>query len=194
MAKYKVGDKVVVRSDLNEDDVYYMDDRRDYWYAGREMVEKAGTVVTISELDSDRCYYRIKGDEENYPYNWSCEMFSGLANESKPIPIPVKREAPIKRNTDPYANACYYCRKGGLVDRYMNSIPYICPVCGRVSGMVTSSVTVFNESLPKPNKPLSNDELKALPDATRVFTVATYNGVEQFKNTFTCWRTKKVTS
>ena len=272
MAKYKVGDKVVVRSDLDEDTEYYMDDKCDYWYAHPSMMEYAGKVVTI--LESDATYYYVKETGEDC--SWSCEMFSGLtkdvetpkATEPSPThdkleigcrvkaiknvgwgPLPTvgvcgtiveckedtneylvnfdteinghsgdgmckencgwwcdcsklelisKTPAPVENdvtttNIDPYANACYYCRKGGLVDRYMKDIPYVCPACGRVSGHTTNTISVAVPKEPTPafNKPLTNDELRALPDGTRVFTVVVIGGVEQFKERRTCWRTKR---
>lgn len=76
MAKYKVGDKVRVRSDLKCHKVYYMEDKEtgDSFVEG--MDELLGKVVTIKEINMFQ-KYRI----EEMEYNWTDEMFEGLAEE-----------------------------------------------------------------------------------------------------------------
>lgn len=69
--KYKVGDKVRIRSDLKE-----IDDYRVYGIGtNSEMVGMAGKVVTISHVGSSS--YRI----EEYGYLWTDKMFEGLVNK-----------------------------------------------------------------------------------------------------------------
>lgn len=69
--KYKVGDRVRVRSDLKE-----IDDYRVYGIGtNSEMVRMAGKVVTISHVGSSS--YRI----EEYGYLWTDEMFEGYAGK-----------------------------------------------------------------------------------------------------------------
>ena len=74
--KYHVGDKVVVRSDLVEDEVYYMDDGRagdSYVY---EMVNYRGEIVTISDVGDK---YSI--EEDSGAFWWTDEMFECLAEQ-----------------------------------------------------------------------------------------------------------------
>ena len=70
MSKYKVGDRVKVRSDLEYGKVYGLD------YATSVMAEFSGKVVTIETLLIIG-KYRVK----ECGYNWTDEMFSGLAEE-----------------------------------------------------------------------------------------------------------------
>ena len=69
--KYKVGDKVRVRSDLEVN----MDYGPQTFV--REMSQYIGKVVTISETYSNR--YNIKEDEDEWP--WTDEMFEGLVDD-----------------------------------------------------------------------------------------------------------------
>lgn len=80
MAKYNVGDKVKVRSDLA------------YKHGASDgMIKSAGKVVTISEVDPAAPFIgKMVGDytiEEDTPkfsgfkYIWSDKMFEGLAND-----------------------------------------------------------------------------------------------------------------
>ena len=70
--KYKVGDKVRVREDLEVGE----------WYGKEVFVSKMtllkGKEVTISYIDSYG-YYRVKEDSENL--RWTDEMFSGKVSE-----------------------------------------------------------------------------------------------------------------
>lgn len=63
MAKYKVGDRVRVRSDL----------KPCVWYgsnmATKDMSEAGGQIVTISQVEGDE--YKIEG----FSYHWTDEMF-----------------------------------------------------------------------------------------------------------------------
>lgn len=65
--KYKVGDKVKVRSDLKLSVLY------DGLCTTEEMIEKK--IVTIASIHG--CYYEIEEDD----YDWTDEMFEGLAED-----------------------------------------------------------------------------------------------------------------
>lgn len=78
MMKYKVGDKVKVREDLQAGKEY------NSCYCNEEMTEMAGKIVTIKEANKTR--YRL----EEYDYNWVDEMFEGLADDPKE---PKKRKS-----------------------------------------------------------------------------------------------------
>lgn len=67
--KYKVGDKVKVRSDLEENKGY------GGWYASESMVKMRGEIVTIRGVGSSA--YEL---EEN-DLMWTDEMFEGLAED-----------------------------------------------------------------------------------------------------------------
>ena len=67
MMKYKVGDKVRVRKDLNIDKMY------GFLYATDEMIKKK--TVTIAYVYDG--YYRIKEDV----FMWTDEMFEGLVED-----------------------------------------------------------------------------------------------------------------
>ena len=69
--KYKVGDKVRVRSDLKINEDYGLQT------FVREMSQYIGKVVTIQETYSNK--YNIK--EDNEEWYWTDEMFEGLENE-----------------------------------------------------------------------------------------------------------------
>ena len=67
--KYKVGDRVRVRSDLKEE--YYGG-----CYANNEMVKNAGSIVKIKDYDPDGGYEVYSND-----WTWTDAMFIGLADE-----------------------------------------------------------------------------------------------------------------
>lgn len=71
-SRYNVGDRVLVRVDL-EANVEYGD-----WNATDDMAALAGEEVTIESVEHDDFYgenYKIDGS----PWGWTDEMFSGLA-------------------------------------------------------------------------------------------------------------------
>lgn len=74
MAKYKVGDKVRVRSDLKLGRLYLMEDEETRDSFVKPMDNLLGKVVTIKEITTK---YRI----EEMALNWTDEMFEGLAEE-----------------------------------------------------------------------------------------------------------------
>ena len=71
--KYKVGDKVRVRSDLQIGTQYGA-----YMFASG-MVDYKGKVVTISAIDLNRLRYFIEEDGEGW--RWTYEMFEGLVED-----------------------------------------------------------------------------------------------------------------
>lgn len=183
MAKYKVGDKVRVIANGERDKTYYMmDDKGERNSMVNDMLKLCGKVVTIKSVMKQ---YTI---EECF-YLWTDEMFEGLAEEeAKPTPTPVVN---VNVTVNLYENSCWYCRKGGLVDMYLAGAMGICPSCGRVCNDVLLTQPKFNnakrdETPKRENKPLTIEELRALPDGTRVFTVWNYLEV-----TFTRWRVKR---
>ena len=133
-----------------------------------------------------------------------CDLYIWFENELELVgnePAPEPTPEPIQVNVNvtvniSYENSCWYCRKGGLVDRYFAGKPGICPNCGRVCNAIAQSTQSYKPVEPvkedkKENKPLTTEELKALPNGTRVFVVETNYGNERLKQKFTCWRTVK---
>lgn len=99
--KYKVGDKVRVRKDLNEST----------YYGGygmySEMLDKVGCVATIEKLLSD-CY-RIN----ECGYMWTDEMFEGLAEDELTVEEAIRIQAEICSSISDCANCPIYKEKGG---------------------------------------------------------------------------------
>lgn len=77
--RYQVGDRVVVRHDLEDGKRYYMDSYDICDTATKGMVELAGQTVTIR----DRSYgkYSIK----EMGWCWTDDMFEGLESEQTPL-------------------------------------------------------------------------------------------------------------
>ena len=69
--KYKVGDKVRVREDLETDNWY----GKEIFVSGMTWLK--GKIVTISKVLYDK--YEI--EEDNKIWNWTDEMFSGKVSE-----------------------------------------------------------------------------------------------------------------
>lgn len=67
--RYKVGDKVIVRKDLNEDMTC------NDFIVTTPMADKAGDIVTISAVHR-RCYHIVE-----FGCAWTDEMFEGLAED-----------------------------------------------------------------------------------------------------------------
>lgn len=93
--KYKVGDKVRVRSDLNVN----LDCSPS---VVEEMLCKAGDIVTISAVNDND--YRIDG----FRYYWTDEMF-------EPVEEELTAEEAIKVLADMCARECKNCELGKLV-------------------------------------------------------------------------------
>lgn len=69
--KYKVGDKVRVRRDLEENGQYGK------YGANRNMAELHGSIVEIKKVENEEQRYEINDNL----YYWTDEMFEGLAEE-----------------------------------------------------------------------------------------------------------------
>lgn len=78
---YNPRDHVVVRSDLDPDERYYMEDRSEGNIATTEMIHLGGEIVTISEVFCGQ--YRIS---ELEGFLWVDEMFDGLFEEFEDLP------------------------------------------------------------------------------------------------------------
>lgn len=172
MAKFKVGDRVR-RINWNNN-----------WSDGTRL--RVGDIVTVVKINSiDDMSVDINGKIKsgNDPNNFELVM-------EEPTPTPI-----VNVTVNLYENACWYCRKGGLVDLYLAGQLGICPSCGRVCNNTTPTTpknnTVIEFKPAKKNEPLTTEELKALSSGTRVFVVKTVDGVEQLTDIFTCWRTVK---
>lgn len=89
--KYKVGDKVKIKSDLKHGGGYYL------YYVNRNMVEFRGMIVEIiyaSENSSGNEHYIIKGDKNKYA--WSDDMIEGLVEETTEIKLEGNMDFKIK--------------------------------------------------------------------------------------------------
>lgn len=86
--KYKVGDKVRVR--------------KSYPGVAEEMADKAGDVVTIGAVNYD--YYEIVDNE----WNWTDEMFEGLAENELTAEEAIKIQAEMCRSISSISN-CKNC-------------------------------------------------------------------------------------
>lgn len=101
--KYKIGDKVLVRSDLEEGKKY-----------GNEVVMSdmlffKGKIVTIEHVDHPDCY-RIKEDPDQW--HWTDEMFDEKESEE------IKSEyLPYCEKIDEYSEYLSYCEE---IDEYFN--------------------------------------------------------------------------
>lgn len=95
--RYKVGDKVRVRKDLNDGMTY------NEFAVTTPMADKAGDIVTISAVS--RWYYHIA----EYGCCWTDEMFEGLAEDE------LTAEEAFKTLGDMCARGCKACELGKLV-------------------------------------------------------------------------------
>jgi hypothetical protein len=99
--KYKVGDKVIVRSDL----------KKSVLYGGlcvvAEMIKKK--IVTIASVHDG--YYKVVEDD----YEWTDEMFEGLVDDE------LTAEEVIKVLADMCARGCKNCELGKPVKESMYS-------------------------------------------------------------------------
>ena len=190
--KFKVGDRVRVN---------------EVGLRGWEVLEKEGvdlgTVIVYKNKDSIGIEFdkNFGGHECGCGKNGHCWWLTDREIElvkeepkEEPTPTPVVN---VNVTVNLYENACWYCRKGGLVDLYLAGAMGICPSCGRVCNNTLLTTPKFNNNkhkeVPKAkeNKPLTTAELEALPDGTRVFVVNLDNGNEMLKHSMTCWRVKK---
>lgn len=78
--KYKVGDKVRVRSDLEKGKLYRMEDGSEYDCAVDKMLKLSGKEVTISKIRGGK--YIVKECEKDcFFYYWTDEMFESESNQ-----------------------------------------------------------------------------------------------------------------
>lgn len=136
------------------------------WCDGTKL--KVGEIVTVVKINSKNdISVDINGKIKagNDP-----EYFELVKEESIPEPTPVIN---INVTINHYDNACWYCRKGGLVDLYLDGAMGICPNCKRVCNDIRRSCPVDIERKPskRKNEPLTIEELKALPVGTKVYIV-----------------------
>lgn len=74
MARYKAGDRVKVRDDLEPDTRYYMYDRSTSNYAIKEMRMLGGSYVTICSIGPSGQYTIVE-----HPCYWTDEMFVDIS-------------------------------------------------------------------------------------------------------------------
>jgi hypothetical protein len=97
--KYKVGDKVRVRSDLEESETYGCQS------FVKQMEKYKGKLVTISEEHQGFCYIEEDKDDN---WCWTDEMF-------EPVEEELTAEEAIKVLADMCARECKNCELGKLV-------------------------------------------------------------------------------
>lgn len=90
--KYKVGDKVRVRRDLEENKTY------GGWGALKDMVKMRGEIVTIRRVRSSAYELEEKG------LMWTDEMFEGLVDDELTAEEAIRLRAKMCANT--YCNEC----------------------------------------------------------------------------------------
>ena len=73
--KYKVGDKVRVRDDIEVYREYKMEDSKELAWINPEMLKFKGEILTITEINQ---YGKYSVKEDNELWSWTDEMFSGL--------------------------------------------------------------------------------------------------------------------
>lgn len=171
MSKFKVGDRVRP-NDL----------ARGEWSILEEHGVDIGTIIHLKPRSA-----AIRFDKKfgGHNCNGKCEDGYGWFLNYEEIDLveeePVKPAKPYKSWVildemlikDNYDNACWYCRKGGLVDLYLDGAMGICPNCKRVCNDIRRSCPVDIERKPskRKNEPLTIEELKALPVGTKVYIV-----------------------
>ncbi len=97
--KYKVGDKVRVRRDLEEYGQYGK------YGANRNMAELHGSIVEIKKVENEKQRYEINDNL----YYWTDEMFEGLVEDE------LTAEEAIKILADMCAGKCEVCELGKRV-------------------------------------------------------------------------------
>lgn len=193
--EFKVGDRVKV----NEIGL-------EAWGALKRHNVDFGTVIVYEnkdeigiEFDKDFGGHDCWNKGKNGHCWWLTEREIELIKEEpkkEPTPTPVVN---VNVTVNLYENACWYCRKGGLVDLYLAGAMGICPSCGRVCNNTVptkpkkeSIVIEFKTpEKPKENKPLTTEELRALPNGTKVFTLWIHGEEELWTDPRSCWREKR---
>lgn len=172
------------------------------WNPLRDQGVDLGTVIVYNREDDIGVEFdkRFGGHDCGCGKNGHCWWLTDreielVKDEPKTTPTPVTN---INVTVNLYENACWYCRKGGLVDLYLAGAMGICPSCGRVCNNTSSTLFIPTRSgvievePPKrENKPLTTEELKALPDGTRVFTLWIHGDEELWTDPRSCWREKR---
>ena len=69
--RYKVGDKVKIRDDLNDTEEYWMEDGTSSNHANDDMVRLKSKIRTIVDIDGGQ--YKLAGND----WHWTDEMFEG---------------------------------------------------------------------------------------------------------------------
>ena len=196
---FKVGDRVRIN-----------EVGKDNWNIFEEKGVEFGTIIVCKgtgsigvEFDTDFGGHDCFGKVKNGHGWWLDEEEIELVKEEhKEEPTPVVN---VNVTVNLYENACWYCRKGGLVDLYLNGQLGICPSCGRVCNNTLptpkkeSVIIEFKPSepkKPKENKPLTKAELDALPEGAKVFTVWHHDhvirgGKADWCDPRTTWRIKR---
>lgn len=82
--KYKIGDKVRVRDDIEAYKAYKMDGSEKSVWVTPEMLKFQGKILTITEINQ---YGMYRVNEDNRDWNWADEMFSGLATSLPKVVI-----------------------------------------------------------------------------------------------------------
>jgi hypothetical protein len=80
--KYKVGDEVVIRKDLEVENKYGMEgDKKPECCFAPKMDRHVGKKATITKVTSTACGFRYDIDLDDGDFYWTDEMFAGLASE-----------------------------------------------------------------------------------------------------------------
>lgn len=179
MAKYKVGDRVKFVSGKQWGTLQY-------GYIGTVITTKDLSDVPYNydygiEFDNECDGHTCKGiGKDNHCFWLRKEQIELIQSEPTLEPTPEIVFEPIIEKTERienYDNACWYCRKGGLVDLYLDGAMGICPSCKRVCNAQSNILPTF-EPAKKPaksNKALTTEELRALPDGAKVYIVWVYD-------------------
>lgn len=164
---------------------------------GTVIPNKPGHGDNLVEWDNECGGHNGGGNGKDGHCWWVTDIEIELVEEepkAEPTPTPVVN---VNVTVNLYENACWYCRKGGLVDLYLAGVMGICPSCGRVCNNTLPTKpkkeSIVIEFKPKrENKPLTTEELEALPNGTKVFTVWNddITGEPSKTDNRTCWRTK----
>lgn len=80
--KYKVGDKVTIREDLNAGVEYWMEDGSAVNHATQAMVKLKSQICTIEYTNNGQ--YQLEEDPEHW--NWTDEMFAEPTKETPTTP------------------------------------------------------------------------------------------------------------
>ena len=105
--KYKVGDKVKVRSDLEKNKGY------GGWYTSESMVKMRGEIVTIRGVGSSA--YEL---EEN-DLMWTDEMFEGLADDELTAEEAIKLKSEMCETI--HCSECKFSKENNGEDIYCNN-------------------------------------------------------------------------